>query len=199
MSASLTLPNIRSSLIRQEDSIIFTLIERAQFAQNPLVYQPGGVEVPGVCGVLSIDASGTCVTCSAGGVTNKPQYCQQGSATSALQDVQLTLYCQQLGAAAIHMSAATVPCSSMCGCSSSILARFSCALPSATCACIHGARSGGWQRRIHSSIVPVATYSLLLSHPCTGTCSLLQTHQAAVTLGLPDTLEHATANVSRYL
>jgi chorismate mutase len=47
MSASLTLPNIRSSLIRQEDSIIFTLIERAQFAQNPLVYQPGGVEVPG--------------------------------------------------------------------------------------------------------------------------------------------------------
>ncbi|WIA41210.1 hypothetical protein OEZ86_004825 [Tetradesmus obliquus] len=46
MSASLTLPNIRSSLIRQEDSIIFTLIERAQFAQNPLVYQPGGVEVP---------------------------------------------------------------------------------------------------------------------------------------------------------
>lgn len=47
MSSSLTLDNIRSSLIRQEDSIIFTFIERAQFAANPVVYQAGGVQVPG--------------------------------------------------------------------------------------------------------------------------------------------------------
>ncbi|KAF8062653.1 CM1 [Scenedesmus sp. PABB004] len=46
MSASLSLANIRSSLIRQEDSIIFTLIERAQFARNAAVYEPGGVQVP---------------------------------------------------------------------------------------------------------------------------------------------------------
>lgn len=47
MSSSLTLDNIRSSLIRQEDSIIFNLIERSQFAANPIVYQAGGVQVPG--------------------------------------------------------------------------------------------------------------------------------------------------------
>jgi len=47
MSSSLTLDNIRSSLIRQEDSIIFNFLERAQFALNPVVYQPGGVQVPG--------------------------------------------------------------------------------------------------------------------------------------------------------
>jgi hypothetical protein len=47
MSSSLTLDNIRSSLIRQEDSIIFNFIERAQFAANPVVYQAGGVQVPG--------------------------------------------------------------------------------------------------------------------------------------------------------
>lgn len=47
MSSSLTLANIRSTLIRQEDSIIFNFIERAQFAANPVVYQAGGVQVPG--------------------------------------------------------------------------------------------------------------------------------------------------------
>lgn len=47
MSSSLTLDNIRSSLIRQEDSIIFNFLERAQFALNLVVYQPGGVQVPG--------------------------------------------------------------------------------------------------------------------------------------------------------
>ncbi|KAF8062651.1 CM1 [Scenedesmus sp. PABB004] len=40
------LAKIGSSLIRQEDSIIFTLIERAQFARNAAVYEPGGVQVP---------------------------------------------------------------------------------------------------------------------------------------------------------
>lgn len=47
MSQSVTLDNIRSSLIRQEDSIIFNFIERAQFALNPVVYQAGGIQVPG--------------------------------------------------------------------------------------------------------------------------------------------------------
>eukprot|EP00878_Enallax_costatus_P043478 GHUV01051473.1.p1 GENE.GHUV01051473.1~~GHUV01051473.1.p1 ORF type:complete len:218 (+),score=44.91 GHUV01051473.1:212-865(+) len=46
MSQSVTLDNIRSSLIRQEDSIIFNFIERAQFSLNPVVYQPGGIQVP---------------------------------------------------------------------------------------------------------------------------------------------------------
>ena len=40
------LDNIRASLIRQEDSIIFGLIERAQYKMNDAVYRPGAVEVP---------------------------------------------------------------------------------------------------------------------------------------------------------
>eukprot|EP00775_Hariotina_reticulata_P005011 gene5011-5252_t len=46
MSESLKLDNVRSTLIRQEDTIIFSLIERAQFALNSAVYQPDGVQVP---------------------------------------------------------------------------------------------------------------------------------------------------------
>jgi chorismate mutase len=38
----LSLESIRSSLIRQEETIIFALIERAQFHQNLIVYQKGG-------------------------------------------------------------------------------------------------------------------------------------------------------------
>jgi len=38
----------RSSLIRQEDTIIFNFIERAQFAKNSAVYTPDAVPVPGV-------------------------------------------------------------------------------------------------------------------------------------------------------
>ena len=45
-SSALSLPNIRDSLIRQEDTIIFALIERAQFAHNEAVYQPDGIPVP---------------------------------------------------------------------------------------------------------------------------------------------------------
>ena len=45
-SDRLSLDNIRASLIRQEDSIIFGLIERAQYSINAAVYQPGGVDVP---------------------------------------------------------------------------------------------------------------------------------------------------------
>eukprot|EP00563_Minutocellus_polymorphus_P001675 CAMPEP_0181046488 /NCGR_PEP_ID=MMETSP1070-20121207/14377_1 /TAXON_ID=265543 /ORGANISM="Minutocellus polymorphus, Strain NH13" /LENGTH=394 /DNA_ID=CAMNT_0023125105 /DNA_START=162 /DNA_END=1346 /DNA_ORIENTATION=- len=37
----LSLPSIRSTLIRQEETIIFALIERSQFRQNPEVYQKG--------------------------------------------------------------------------------------------------------------------------------------------------------------
>ena len=46
-STALSLDNIRQSLIRQEDTIIFSLIERAQFAANEPVYQSGAIAVPG--------------------------------------------------------------------------------------------------------------------------------------------------------
>ena len=45
-SDRLSLDNVRASLIRQEDSIIFGLIERAQYKLNEPVYAPGGVDVP---------------------------------------------------------------------------------------------------------------------------------------------------------
>ena len=38
----LSLSRIRSTLIRLEDTIIFALIERAQFAHNPKLYERGG-------------------------------------------------------------------------------------------------------------------------------------------------------------
>lgn len=47
MSKALSLDNIRSSLIRQEDTIIFNFIERAQFARNTSVYTPDAIPVPG--------------------------------------------------------------------------------------------------------------------------------------------------------
>lgn len=47
LSAALSLANIRQSLIRQEDTIIFSLIERAQFARNDVMYTRGGIPVPG--------------------------------------------------------------------------------------------------------------------------------------------------------
>ena len=39
----LSLSSIRSTLIRQEETIIFALIERAQFRRNEVVYEVGGV------------------------------------------------------------------------------------------------------------------------------------------------------------
>ncbi len=39
--APLDLNNLRSALIRQEESILFALIERAQFKQNNAIYKPG--------------------------------------------------------------------------------------------------------------------------------------------------------------
>jgi len=40
-SGALSLANVRASLIRQEDTIVFSLIERAQFARNGNVYERG--------------------------------------------------------------------------------------------------------------------------------------------------------------
>lgn len=42
----LKLSNLRERLIRQEETIIFALIERAQFKQNLLVYTPGAFDLP---------------------------------------------------------------------------------------------------------------------------------------------------------
>ena len=48
MSETLSLQNIRSSLIRQEDTIIFGFIERAQFSRNDAVYTSSdAIPVPG--------------------------------------------------------------------------------------------------------------------------------------------------------
>lgn len=44
--SAVSLDFVRTQLIRQEDSIIFSLIERAQFLRNDNVYTPGGVPVP---------------------------------------------------------------------------------------------------------------------------------------------------------
>lgn len=44
----LSLDSIRSSLIRQEETIIFALIERAQFRRNDIVYKKGGFGSLGV-------------------------------------------------------------------------------------------------------------------------------------------------------
>lgn len=40
----LSLERIRSILIRLEDTLIFSLIERAQFVYNPKIYQPGAFQ-----------------------------------------------------------------------------------------------------------------------------------------------------------
>ena len=45
MNEVLKLENIRNSLIRQEETIIFGLIERAQFLQNSIIYCKGGIEI----------------------------------------------------------------------------------------------------------------------------------------------------------
>lgn len=46
LSNNFSVDNVRHSLIQQEDSIIFSLIERAALKVNPPVYQPGSVPVP---------------------------------------------------------------------------------------------------------------------------------------------------------
>jgi len=48
-SLSLSLSNIRDTLIKLEDTIIFSLIARSEFKSNDLAYQSGGIQVPGFC------------------------------------------------------------------------------------------------------------------------------------------------------
>ncbi|KAF2861056.1 chorismate mutase [Piedraia hortae CBS 480.64] len=43
---SLSLPHIRYQLIRLEDTVLFFLIERAQFLLNPTIYTPGATPLP---------------------------------------------------------------------------------------------------------------------------------------------------------
>lgn len=47
-SEVMSLDSIRNSLIRQEETIIFALIERAQYRHNPIVYKNGGLGDLGV-------------------------------------------------------------------------------------------------------------------------------------------------------
>jgi chorismate mutase len=42
----LNLDNIRSGLIRMEDTIVFNLIERAQFYETPSIYDAGKIPIP---------------------------------------------------------------------------------------------------------------------------------------------------------
>ncbi len=46
MNLQLKLENIRNVLIRQEETIIFSLVERAQFCQNENIYQKEGIPIP---------------------------------------------------------------------------------------------------------------------------------------------------------
>jgi chorismate mutase len=48
----LTLDHIRHSLIRQEDSIIFSLLERAQYCYNGDTYDPDAFSMDGFNGSL---------------------------------------------------------------------------------------------------------------------------------------------------
>lgn len=50
---ALTLANLRNVLIRLEETIIFGLIERAQVCLNAVVYEPGGIPVPGFDGCFA--------------------------------------------------------------------------------------------------------------------------------------------------
>jgi len=51
-SESLTLEGIRNSLIRQEDSIIFGLLERAKYCYNADTYDPTAFDMDGFNGSL---------------------------------------------------------------------------------------------------------------------------------------------------
>ncbi|KAL9262517.1 Chorismate mutase 1, chloroplastic-like protein [Drosera capensis] len=51
-SRSLTLDSIRDSLVRQEDSIIFSLLERSQYRYNPDTYDPNSFLLDGFHGSL---------------------------------------------------------------------------------------------------------------------------------------------------
>lgn len=51
-SDTLTLDGIRDSLIRQEDSIVFSLIERTKFPLNRKMYHHKHASIPGFSGSL---------------------------------------------------------------------------------------------------------------------------------------------------
>ena len=46
MREELKLDIIRSNLIRQEETIIFAFIERAQFGKNLIIYKKNGIPIP---------------------------------------------------------------------------------------------------------------------------------------------------------
>ncbi|KAI8879532.1 chorismate mutase [Backusella circina FSU 941] len=50
VESNYTLDKLRSTLIRLEDTIIFALIERSQFALNPCIYTKGALEFNGATG-----------------------------------------------------------------------------------------------------------------------------------------------------
>ncbi len=50
---ALRLDDLREQLIRQEETIIFALIERAQFKRNLPIYEPGAFRLPGFAGCFS--------------------------------------------------------------------------------------------------------------------------------------------------
>ena len=52
VSDGLTLELVRDSLIRQEDTIVFSLIERARFPLNSPTYDPSDASIPGSWGSL---------------------------------------------------------------------------------------------------------------------------------------------------
>lgn len=55
---SLSLDKLRNALIRQEETIIFSLIERGQFATNPIIYKSNpGEEFAVVDGTEPIKSS----------------------------------------------------------------------------------------------------------------------------------------------
>jgi chorismate mutase len=47
MNPQLELSNIRNVLIRQEETILFALVERAQFSVNAIIYEPKGIPLRG--------------------------------------------------------------------------------------------------------------------------------------------------------
>lgn len=51
-ASGITLETVRDSLIRQEDTIIFSLIERAKFPFNSPIYQQSYASIPGFSGPL---------------------------------------------------------------------------------------------------------------------------------------------------
>jgi chorismate mutase len=52
MREEIELNQIRSTLIRQEETIIFALIERAQYGINQIIYQKNGIKIPNYQGAF---------------------------------------------------------------------------------------------------------------------------------------------------